>query len=282
MREVLRIGEIRYSNCTPIYQTLKGRFDCSRYEFVPGDPAELNALLARGEIDVSSSSSIEYARHWREYLVIPGVSVSSNGKVGSILLFSKRPIEGLGGEKVAVSKASATSVVLLKALFKARCGIQANLVPRRPELSCMLDGCEAALLIGDEALRERKAPGDARGLHVYDLGQMWRELTGLPFVFALWMVREDSAARLKGLVRGFARDLIAAKFLAARSYRKIAEEAPEVSWMGVHGLVSYWNLMSYDLGGEHLMGLKEFFGMAHGLGEAGERPEIRFLPGVIY
>jgi len=277
MNKKLRIGEISYSNCTPIYSTLKKRFDCSGYEFVPGDPATLNAMLASGEIDVSASSSIEYARHCGEYLIIPDISISADGEVRSILLFSGKPIERLDGEMVAVSSASATSAVMLKALLKGRYGIDANYVARKPELVTMLEGCAAALLIGDEALKERKALPEGSGMHVYDLGLLWREFTGLSFVFALWMVREDTAIRSPALVNRLAGDLSAAKELAARDFDDIAREAPEASWMGAGELADYWRLISYDLGEGHIMGLKMFFRMAHDLGEVRGCPELRFL-----
>jgi chorismate dehydratase len=277
MADKFKIGEIRYANCTPLYSTLKAQADCSGYEFVPGEPAALNALLAEGSIDASSSSSVEYARHWREYLIVPDISISSAGEVGSILLFTSKPVEKLGGEKVAVSSASATSTVLLKALLKFRYGVVAKLLPREPVLGSMLDGTSAALLIGDEALKERKALGEGSGLQVYDLGRLWQDFTGLPFVYALWMVREDSAKRLPGLAMKFKTDILGAKEAAVPRLDEIAADAPESSWMGAAELALYWKAMSYDLDERHKRGLMEFFTMAHGVGEVAEVPALRFL-----
>jgi chorismate dehydratase len=277
MADKFRIGEIRYANCTPLYSTLKERSDCSGYEFIPGEPAALNALLAEGRIDASSSSSVEYARHWREYLIIPDISISSAGEVGSILLFSRKPIEKLGGERVAVSSASATSTVLLKALLKFRYRIDAEYQPREPVLERMLDGMSAALLIGDEALKERKNLAEASGLIVYDLGRLWQDFAGAPFVYALWMVREDSAMRMPGLAKRFKADILDAKAAAIPRLDEIAAGAPERSWMGTAGLALYWKAMSYDLDEKHKMGLLEFLRLAHEIGEVAEVPPLRFI-----
>jgi chorismate dehydratase len=273
----LKIGEIKYANCTPIYTSLKGHSDCSGYEFIEGEPAELNALLARGEIDISSSSSIEYARHWDEYLVIPHISISSSGEVGSILLFSKGPVEELGGATIAVSSASATSVVLLKALLRFRYGKEAVFSAVKPDLDLMLKGHDAALLIGDEALRAGKRAASGTGLHVYDLGRIWQEYAGLPFVYALWMVRKDSAERMPELCRRLKEGLKAAREKAEGSFDSIALNVPESSWMGVEGLAAYWKAMSYRLGPEHQKGLMLFLELAERLGEAPLPPVLRFL-----
>lgn len=277
MTDKFRIGEIRYANCTPLYSTLKERSDCSRYEFIPGEPSALNALLAKGAIDVSSSSSIEYARHWREYLIIPDISISSTGDVGSILLFTRKPVEELDGERVVVSSASATSAVLLKALLKFRYGINADFRQGEPVLERMLDGASAALLIGDEALKERQAVGDGSGLMVYDLGRLWREFSGAPFVYALWMVREDSARRAPELAKRFKADILGAKAAALPRLDEIAASAPERSWMGEAELALYWKAMSYDLDEQHKRGLMEFLRMAHEIGEVAEVPPLRFI-----
>jgi chorismate dehydratase len=273
----LKIGEIEYSNCTPIYTTLKERFDCGGYEFIKGEPALLNKLLAKGEIDVSPSSSIEYARHWDDYLIIPDISIGSSGNVGSILFFSKGPIEDLGGARIAVSSASATSVVMLKALLRFRYGKEAVFSAIKPDLDLMLKGHDAALLIGDAALKEGKNL-PVKGLHVYDLGRLWQEYAGLPFVYALWMVRKDSAYKMPELCRRLKEDLKAAREKAEGSFDSIALNAPESAWMGVEGLAAYWkSMLSYRLGPEHRRGLMLFLELAERLGEAPLPPAMRFL-----
>ncbi|MBI5189696.1 MAG: menaquinone biosynthesis protein [Nitrospirae bacterium] len=277
MSTKLRIGEIRYANCTPIYTTLKKHADCREYEFVTGEPAALNAMLAAGELDVSPSSSIEYVRHAGDYLIVPDVSISSTGDIMSILLFSRVPVESLGGKTIAVSSASATSTVLLSVLLKNKYGVNAELVPCRPELASMLEGRDAALLIGDEALKENLALPPESGIFVYDLGGIWREFTGLPFVFALWMVREDAARREPGLVDRFKADIVAARTAASGAYPEIAAGAAEAAWMGGSGLVDYWSTVSYELGPEHVRGLSRFYDLAAGVGACPAGVKLRFV-----
>jgi len=272
----LVVGEIRYANCTPIYMKLKERMQPGMYTFVTGEPALLNAMLADGQVDVSSSSSIEYARHTDDYIVVPDVSISSTGDVGSILLFSKRPIEKLGGRLVSVSSASATSTVMLKVLMRHAYGVDALYEPRAPELSGMLDGAEAALVIGDEALKERIALKDAN-LRVYDLGGIWREKFGLPFVYALWMMRRDAASGKPRQAAAFASDVARAREDACADYESVARRAPESAWMGVAGLVDYWTKMSYRLDEEHVRGVLRFYELAHEIDECPRIERLEFL-----
>lgn len=276
MSDRLKIGEIRYANCTPIYSTLKGRADLSGYEFITGEPATLNRMLASGAVDVSSSSSIEYARHQDEYLIIPGISISSTGPVGSILLFSKVRVEKLAGRSIAMSSASATSTVLLKILLRKHYRMETRFETHHPDLKIMLAENDAALIIGDEALKERIAVKGSE-LYVYDLGEIWNAYAGLPFVYALWMVRRDSAARLPELAARFKTDILEARMAAAMEYPAIAKKSAESGWMGESELVGYWEAMSYALDNTHIEGLTRFFAEAHELGECPALGSLDFL-----
>ena len=117
---MLRIGEISYLNCTPIFSMLRSRFADPEYQFVCGTPAELNQRLRSAEIDICPSSSIEYARNPDSYLILPDISIASIGAVKSVLLFSPLPIEALNGAEIALTGESETSVALLKILLACR------------------------------------------------------------------------------------------------------------------------------------------------------------------
>src|SRR5512135_2097525 len=103
--------------------------DCSRYEFVEGVPSFLNKEIREGRIDVSPSSSIEYLRNADRYDLIEGHSISSIGPVGSVFLFSRRPIEELAGATVATSSQSETSVALLRIILKKFLGVECAFTP---------------------------------------------------------------------------------------------------------------------------------------------------------
>ena len=190
----LRIGQIEYANCTPIFTALKARFDCGNYRFIGGVPTELNAMLGRGEIDVCPSSSIEYGKNPDSYFLLPDISISADGPVKSVLLFSRLPLEELNNRAIGLTTESETSVNLLRILLARKFGFT-NAFERTPlPLPEALKTFSALLLIGDAALREGIG---SSGFHVYDLGALWHAYTGLPFVFALWMVTREAVREEK-------------------------------------------------------------------------------------
>lgn len=273
----LRIGRIPYANLFPIFYILEKEFDCSAYELVAGVPSRVNAMLREGMIDVSPSSSIEYLRNPAQYRLIEGHSISSKGPVGSIFLFSARPIEDLGGATVSVTSQSETSIalldVILRKFYGAECALQ---VAENPETA----GGEAFLLIGDDALKYRQASSverqaskdknnnslDARrttlgALRAYDLGDIWYRHTGLPFVFALWIAGSDFGGRddcRRELLDAFIRDLDRAKVIALQRLPEIARRAPMRAFMSEAEIIDYWGKLDYELTAEHKKGLELF------------------------
>lgn len=247
----LKIGKIPYANLFPIFYMLEKECDCSSYEFIEGVPSELNKMLRGGRIDISPSSSIEYIRNSFLYQIIEGHSISAKGPIGSIFLFTKKDIHRLNGSIVHVSSQSETSVALLDVILKKFYNVQCEMrVSQMPEDS----GAEAFLLIGDDALKY-KARGNS--LLVYDLGEIWYEKTGLPFVFALWIVRTDIFHKQEVLNK-FIRDLSKAKEVALKNLSAIAKCSPMKEFMSEEEIVSYWRLINYDLETEYKKGLKLF------------------------
>lgn len=269
----LVVGHITYANCVPFFHHLAGAGFQGR--IIPGVPAELNRLLAAGRVDVSPSSSFEYARHWSDYLLLPGHSISSRGPVRSVLLFAESPLEELEGAQIALTRESATSVNLLRVLLQEFLGLSAvhYTTPERPVEELIAAGVPA-LLIGDRALKAAHA-GLAR--HVYDLGELWFRHTGLPFVFALWILRRQAAAEKRPEVLELLSQLTASRQRAFASLEDLAAASPDREWLGEAGLVDYWRCMSYDLDAEHLAGLRLFFELSVRHGLLSEVPEILFF-----
>jgi chorismate dehydratase len=277
----LKIGKIPYANLFPIFYMLQRECDCSEYEFVEGVPSTLNRLLRTGEIDISPSSSIEYLRHKDKYNLIKGHSISSKGSIESILLLSRRPIEELGDKIVLVSSQSETSVALLNIILRKFHKIDCSLMPTDEPLDSVLGKADAYLAIGDDALKAKKTvtsyklqamknkdlslvTNNSSLLHIYDLGELWYANTGLPFVFALWIVRKDCFAEKADLLERFIRDLQMAKELALQNLDTLARELKPIL-LSSHSLdipeeelISYWNGVSYDLTEEHERGLELF------------------------
>jgi chorismate dehydratase len=269
---MIRIGQIDYANCTPIFTALQEKFGGENYTFVKGVPAKLNGMLNRGEIDVCPASSIEYGKFPGRYLLLPEISISSIGAVKSVLLFSRVPISELDGACIALTTESETSVNLIRIIL-AKCYGFANTFERSTlPVRDALAQFSAMLLIGDAALKENL---DSRGCYVYDLGELWLDFTGLPFVFALWMVTREAAEQKTVEVRMLAERLHAAKHYAYETYEAIAERCIEREWLGKSALVDYWRTISYDLTPLHLEGVATFFRYASELGLLETEPEIK-------
>ncbi len=238
-------------------------------------PSKLNKMLKQGELDISPSSSIEYLRNKKKYFILPWFSISSSGPIGSILLFSKLPIEKLRGKTIAVSSDSETSVVLLKIILKEFYSINCRFRKiRSGSVNKTLSSFPAVLLIGDQAMKESKKiqtrlsslvsrsprakPTGLSSLYVYDLGNLWQKHTGLPFVYALWIVRKDALPDKMELVKKLSSDLLKAKKSFVKKFPSFAENAPQRKWLSKKELVSYWKCISYDFTEKHMEGLMLF------------------------
>jgi chorismate dehydratase len=251
----LRIGKIPYTNLFPIFYMLQKECDCSQYEFIEGVPSELNKKIHDGQIDVSPSSAIEYLRNPDKYDLIENHSVSSKGSVGSILLFSKRPIETLHGLAILVSSHSETSVALLEIILRKFYEIECPLKFSSEPLERALRSHSAYMLIGDQALTEAlRWPK----LYIYDLGNLWSKNTGLPCTFALWFSRKESGIEMNRLIDAFREDLQKAKTSAVNNLDLIASESPIAEILSAEELSLYWKGISYDFGEEHKKGLYLF------------------------
>lgn len=157
----------------------RGRFDL---EFA--SPAECAGRLADGGADIGLVPSVELLR--LNLKIIPGAGIACRGPVRSILLVSKKPLPEI--RTLAADSASRTSVVLARMILGLRYAADPELHPARADLSRMLEHADAALLIGDPALRLEPA---SLPYAVYDLGREWLEWTGLPMVFAVWAGRPE-------------------------------------------------------------------------------------------
>ena len=270
----LCVGRISYLNAIPFFHHL-GQTGFAG-QIIDGVPAELNARLAAGEIDLSPSSSFEYALHWHDYLLLPGFSISSFGPVHSVLLFSCLPLTAVGQGEIVLTGESATSVNLLKVLLQEFCGVHRVLcrIADGPVEAVIAAG-GSALLIGDRALRAaRNLP---EGMQVYDLGELWKHYTGLPFVFALWIVRRAAYAARQGEIQRFCRQLGQSLELAFADLGGTAAAVTPGGPLSAEELVAYWQTVSYQLTPAHLDGLRKFFALCVKHDLLPEDPELLFV-----
>ena len=256
--QTLRLGVIDYLNCQPINWRIRERLP--RVELFNGVPTELNRALLDGRLAIAPISAYEYALHADALLVVPDLSIATLGAVNSVNLFSWRPDpRELDRQPIALTTDSATSINLLRVLCRRHYQVTPEWQDMRPNLDAMLGTAEAALLIGDKALSEatRRRHVGTRGLpYVFDLGDEWLKLTGLPFTFALWCVRQDRADEVAAA--GIVPALYAAKVEGLKHIGTLAAAyAPRLDLPpGV--CAKYLRDLRYDLTDADLAGLRTF------------------------
>lgn len=162
-------------------------------------PARCAELLAEGVVEAALIPVIEYQRISGISLV-PEVCVGSKGNVRSVVLVTK--IGNLGSiRSIALDESSRTSAALIKIIFLEFLGTEPNWVTAAPNIERMLSENDAALIIGDPAMTFAR-----RDLHILDMASLWREYTGLGFVFAVWAALESVAGKLENVDFAAARD----------------------------------------------------------------------------
>ncbi|MDO3409605.1 menaquinone biosynthesis protein [Saccharibacillus sp. CPCC 101409] len=270
--EPLRLGRILYTNVWPVYHY----FDPSALSFdartTTEVPAVLNRLLLSGELDMSPVSSFAYGTASDRFLLLPDLSVSADGPVKSILCFSKMPFAEAIRGKIALTNTSATSINLLKIIAEKAYGAKPEYVTCEPELEPMLERADAALLIGDHAIRADWA--DA-GYVVTDLGEEWKRWTGKSMTFAIWAVSKDAASRYPERIGELSEALSASKRRSLEDLLPVARKAEAE----LGGKLSYWKEyfenLNYDLTRERLEGLGLYFRYAREMGLLPRDAEIQ-------
>jgi len=252
----VRLGRIGYVNCFPVYGAIDRGVVPVAAELVTGTPSELNGLLAAGALDISVVSAVEYAREADQYVLLPGLAISSDGPVRSVMLFSEQPAPELDGATILVSASSRTSVHLLELLCHDRWGVHPQLVEARTEpgdLEALRHLPHAGVLvIGDGALL---LAHETRYPHRYDLGQEWKAWTGLPFVFAVWAARRSVSRRATEAVH---RALMESKQWGLGNLPALADEAARQTGLSVAECEEYFAGLDFGLSYAHLEGLTSF------------------------
>jgi chorismate dehydratase len=266
-----RVGHIQFLNCLPIYWGLMRSGALIDVDLHKDSPDRLSAALVAGDLDIGPISHVEYLRHADELLLLPDLAVGSDGPVLSVNVVSTRPLAELDGRRVALGSTSRTGVLLAQLLLGERYGVRPDYFRCPPDLTQMLLEADAGVLIGDVALRALyEAP--RRGLAVTDLGQAWREWTGLPMVFAVWAVRRDFAAAHPGLVKEVHEAFLRSRDLCLAELDEVAAAAARWEPFDAATLASYFRVLDFSLGERQVAGLREFARRAAGAGEAPALP----------
>lgn len=261
---MITIGKISYTNILPIYYYFDEHRFPGQLRMIPQIPSQLNSQMKAGQIDLGPISSFAYAENDGAYYILPNLSISSRGKVRSIYLFSKKPLEKLDGASVALTSSSATSVALLKIILQLFLNVQPDYKTVTPNLHEMMKEHDAALLIGDDALlaswENHEYP------FVYDLGEEWYKHTGKYMVFAVWAVRKQVAEQENDLLSAIYQAFQESKQKGQTDLNPLIEEL--CSTFG--GTPSFWETyytgLSYDFDDEHREGLEYYYKLCNQLG----------------
>jgi len=273
----LRVGGIDYLNALPLLYGLSDDGGEPPFEVSHHVPSRLASMLRADELDVALVPVVEYPER-DDYVIVPAVGISSYGGVHSIRLFHRKPLRA--SRRVALDACSRTSQLLTRLLFREVWGAEPEFVEMEPGevlRSCESGSLDAALLIGDAALRGGLLPG----WDVVDLGTEWTRWTGLPFVYAFWVARSTpgksaSADRNASLVSRF----VKARDAGLAHVDEIVEHAELPEGMSAGDALRYLgHLIHYDLGDDKLAALRLFF---ERLGACSLLPqgrcELRFIP----
>nr|BFD92836.1 menaquinone biosynthesis protein [Kitasatospora sp. Xyl93] len=254
-----RVGHIQFLNCVPLYWGLARTGNLLDLDLTKDTPEKLSDQLVDGALDIGPITCVEYLRNADDLLVLPDIAVGSDGPVMSCLIVSKVPLADLDGRRVALGSTSRTSVRLARLLLEEREGVHPDYFSCPPDLSAMLAEADAAVLIGDPALRAYLGQAADLGLTVHDLGEMWKEWTGLPFVFAVWAVRREFAERAPELTAAVHRAFLESRDLSLVEAAKVAEQAARWEAFGADVLERYFSeALDFSLGERQLAGVTEF------------------------
>ena len=261
----LRVGRIAALNMFPVYHGLESVAD-EDITFLDGVPTRLNRALLGGEVDVSAVSSIAYARNAERLDLMPVASITADGAVDSIQVFSRVPFEEI--RSVAVTPDSATSVALLQVLA-AQSAPSLSILDDSPEEA--LEHADGVLLIGDEALEGLRRD---LGAHRTDLAELWRQRTGLPMVFAVWAARREVASARPDAIAALAERLREAIAAYAADPEPAMRAAAARFPFPREFIEAYLARLRYEFGPSERAGLERFLEMSRSAGLLEQVPRL--------
>ncbi len=275
----LRISIVQYLNTAPLVWGFTNGPLRGKYELSFTVPSQCAEALKSGAADIAIIPAIEYQRI-DGLVVLPDIAIASGRQARSLLILAKKPIEQV--RRMALDRGSRSTQALTRILCAEHWKITPEFVEAAPDAGAMLQEADAALLIGDPALRlaiamDAKAKAGASGevvcngaiagipdvaaLHVYDVVEEWRRMTDLPAVLAIWAARRDAVT-----------DEVLADFLASRDYgvariAEISQVASQELGLPAAALASYLSgNIDFSLSAENRKGLEHCFARCAALG----------------
>ena len=258
----LRLGAVSYLNTKPLVYGLDAipdQFDV-RFDV----PAKCAELLHEGRVDLGLIPAIEYLRG--HYVIVPNISIASDGPVATVAVFTRKPIGDI--QTLALDLSSRTSVALTRVLCAKHWKIAPKFTPAEPDLEAMLQRADAALVIGDPAFEIDPAKHQVTKI---DLGAEWKALTGLPFVYAMWVGRPGAATAEQ------CRQLKQARDHGVAHLAQIARQVGGGNTTLERKVLSYLrDNLKYGLGSAEQAGLRRFHELAAETGAVPGLEPLRF------
>src|ERR1051325_10889618 len=265
--ELPRIAASSYLNTAPlIWSFIHGSQREAVKLLTDKAPARCAQMLAAREVDVALVPVIEYQRV-PDFSIVPNVCVGSRAAVRSVVLVTRRNnLKKV--EQVALDDSSRTSADLVKIIFREFLGFEPEWKTAAPNLESMLMQADAALLIGDPAMKISRDQ-----FRVFDLATLWHEFTGFGFVFAMWMAGNDSLEKIRAIDFAAARDeaLVHLDDIAAENETQLGLSRAEIETYLTENI-------AFRLDEKMESGLKLYFELAHKHGLIDQVKSLRFTP----
>jgi chorismate dehydratase len=254
-----RVGHIEFLNCFPLLWGLAQTGSLPDIELIEDTPNHLSDALVSGALDISPVSLVEYLENSEDLVVLPDIAIGSDGPVMSCIIISRVPLGQLEGAPVALASTSRTSVRLAQLLLRDVVGVSPEYFRCPDDLATMMTQASAAVVIGDAALRAVRYEAPRRNWQVHDLGQMWRNWTGLPFVFAVFAAHRQFAQREPDVVSRVHAALLHARDLSLANVDDVCQQAAARDVFDVVTLKQYYTVaLDFTLTDRHQAGIAEF------------------------
>jgi chorismate dehydratase len=239
----IRVGAVSYLNTKPLLYGIENSPVIKEITLITEYPARIADKLMIDEIDIGLVP-VSMIPQMKEYHINTRFCIGCDGPVASVCLFSEVPVQEV--KKVMLDYQSRTSVALAEILFKRYWKQSPVFEQAEPGFLQQIRGKTAAVVIGDRALHQR-----SRSAHFYDLGEAWKQMTGLPFVFAAWISN-------KVLDPGWVGRFEEANAYGIQNISRVIEQSTET---GLDLKEYYARNLSYDLDDEKKKGMKLFLTM---------------------
>ena len=187
MDRKIRVGAVSYLNTKPLVYGFRQGMMADQVDLLFDYPSIVAEKLLRDEVDLGLVP-VALIPYLKEHHIVSDYCIGCDGEVASVCLFSDSPISEI--KTVLLDYQSRTSVALLKILLKEHWKLSPLLIRGSEGFESEIKGTTAGLVIGDRAFTQRKV-----SKFIYDLGTAWKELTGLPFVFAAWISNKTLPSR---------------------------------------------------------------------------------------